>query len=739
MSAFRSTLVLRTGLCLRKAAATRTLSTCFQGFPPGMKSENSMENSGVVLRKTPCSCNSSLRLLGSGYSLGSHRSHFPRIHCTRGYAKKAKAERVPARSADKKVRKQQVSTKSHMTVRELAQAMGKTEDHIYECLLDRDDIDDLESKTVLDTVTIREVVKISGMVAVPMKEHEEKKKEVKDAVRRPPPDPSVLVRRPPVVTIMGHVDHGKTTLLDSLRKSDIAAGEAGGITQHIGAFSVELPTGERITFLDTPGHAAFSALRARGALVTDIVVLVVAADDGVMEQTLESIKHAKAANVPIIVAINKCDKKNADPEVVMRELLSHGMELEDFGGDVQSVNVSALKGQGLTELAEAIVTQAEVMEVKGDNKGPVEATVIESRTDKGKGPVATVVVQRGTLRRGCYLVAGTAWAKVRAMFGETGQQVKEAPPSTPVEVIGWKDLPSSGDLILEVETESRAHEVVGWRQEQKKEQKLAEDQVEISRKMKEHEQQYQAVREATKDLRRWQQKKVKYEEFKPTPGSEKAKSTEPELNIVIRGDVFGSIEAIMDTLASYDCEEDCKLKVIHSDVGAITESDVEMAAAFDGLVYGFNTRVPKDVAKLAEQKNVPIKMHKIIYRLFEDLKEELSAKLPTKEELDIKGSANVLQVFEVTVGKKKVPVAGCRVTQGEMDKRRDALLVRNGEIIFRGPVSSLKHLKDDVWTVKQEMECGIALHKCPDIKHGDVIQSFEVNELPQTIDWNPGF
>eukprot|EP00058_Branchiostoma_floridae_P027756 XP_002613247.1 hypothetical protein BRAFLDRAFT_118698 [Branchiostoma floridae] len=430
---------------------------------------------------------------------------------------------------------------------------------------------------------------------------------------------------------MGHVDHGKTTLLDSLRKSHIAAGEAGGITQHIGAFSVELPTGERITFLDTPGHAAFSALRARGALVTDIVVL----------------------------------------EVVMRELLSHGMELEEFGGDIQSVKISALK--------------------------------------------------------------------VRAMFGETGQQVREAPPSTPVEVMGWKDLPSAGDLILEVETESRAHEVVGWRLEQKKEQKLAEDQVEIDRKAKEHLEHYQAVREATKDLRRWQQKKAKYEEFKPTPGSEKAKSTEPELNIVIRGDVFGSIEAIMDTLASYDCEEDCKLKVIHSDVGAITESDVEMAAAFDGVVYGFNTKVPKDVAKLAEQKNVPIKMHKIIYRLFEDLKDELSAKLPTKEELDIKGSANVLQVFEVTVGKKKVPVAGCRVTQGEMDKRRDALLVRNGEVIFRGSVSSLKHLKDDVWTVRQEMECGIALHKCPDIRHGDVIQSFEVNEVPQTIDWNPGF
>ncbi|XP_019630698.1 PREDICTED: translation initiation factor IF-2, mitochondrial-like [Branchiostoma belcheri] len=729
MSAFRSTLALRTaGLCLRQQPATRTLSTCFLGFPHVKKLEDSMEKSGAILRRTPCSCSSSLRLLGYGYSLGSYRSHFPRIHCARGYAKKARAERVPVRSADKKVRKQQVPTRSHMTVRELARAMGKTEDHVYECLLDRDDINDLQSRTVLDAATIRQVVKMSGMVAVPMKEHEEKKKEIKDAVRRPPPDPSVLVRRPPVVTIMGHVDHGKTTLLDSLRKSHIVAGEAGGITQHIGAFSVKLPTAERITFLDTPGHAAFSALRARGALVTDIVVLVVAADDGVMEQTLESIKHAQAADVPIIVAINKCDKKNSDPEVVMRELLSHGMELEEFGGDIQSVNISALKGEGLTELAEAIVTQAEVMEVKGDNTGPVEATVIESRTDKGKGYVWGNPVNQ----KCCQLACRDVFGSIEAIMDTLASYDCE-------EDCKLKDLPSAGDLILEVETESRAHEVVSLRLEQKKEQKLADDQVEIDRKTKEHLEHYQAVREATKDLRRWQQKKVKYEEFKPTPGSEKVRSTEPELNIVIRGDVFGSIEAIMDTLASYDCEEDCKLKVIHADVGAITESDIEMAAAFDGLVYGFNSTVPKDVAKLAEQKNVPVKIHKIIYRLFEDLKEELSAKLPTKEELDIKGSAHVLQVFEVTVGKKKVPVAGCRVTQGEMDKRRDALLVRNGEVIFRGPVSSLKHLKDDVWTVRQEMECGIALHKCPDIRHGDVIQSFEVNEVPQTIDWNPGF
>ncbi|XP_019372230.1 PREDICTED: translation initiation factor IF-2, mitochondrial isoform X2 [Gavialis gangeticus] len=376
-----------------------------------------------------------------------------RLLATNMWEKKEK-RKLP--SVQPKVKKVVVEIWNNMTVEELAGVMKKGIDHVYEALLNTDiDLKSLTSKSVLKEVWVKEAIQKSGMKYkwAGVNRGKEEMRENKDAVKRPPADPALLTPRPPVVTILGHVDHGKTTLLDGLRKTQVAEMEAGGITQHIGAFLVHLPSGEKITFLDTPGHAAFTAMRARGAHITDIVILVVAADDGVMEQTVECIDHAKNAKVPIILAINKCDKPEADPEKVKKELLAYDVVCEDYGGDVQAVNISARKGDNLMALAEATVALAEVLELKADFTGLVEGVVIESRTDKGKGPVTTAVIQRGTLRKGCVLIAGKSWAKVRLMYDENGQTMAVATPGLPVEIMGWKEIPSAGDEILEVESE----------------------------------------------------------------------------------------------------------------------------------------------------------------------------------------------------------------------------------------------------------------------------------------------
>lgn len=542
---------------------------------------------------------------------------------------------------------------------------------------------------------------------------------------------------------MGHIDHGKTTLLDSLRKSQIVAQEAGGITQHIGAFRVELPSGEKITFLDTPGHAAFSAMRARGTMITDIVILVVAADDGVMKQTIESIELAKKAKVPIIVAVNKCDKPQADPQRVKQELAGHDVICEDLGGEIQAIHVSALKGDNLLELAEATVTLAEVLELKGDPTGLVEGSVIESRTDKGKGPVTTAIIQRGTLRKGCTLVAGKCWAKVRFMFDENNQAVKEAGPSIAVEIVGWKDLPSAGEEILEVESEQRAREVVEWRSYMEEQDKLKDEQQVIEAKQKQHHDTYKKERESLAHLS-WRQRRAALYKANKHKGihrpSERTENEELTMPIIIKGDVDGSVEALLNILESYDADDQCLLDVVHFGVGDISEKDINLAETFSGIIYGFNVSAHKSIQQLAEKKGISLRLHRVIYKLLDELKEDLSSKLPPTTEENILGEASVLATFTVTVGKKKLAVAGCRVQKGQLDKKMKFRLIRGRDMIWDGSVTTLKHLKDDVLTVKTGMECGLSLdNEDLEYKPGDAIICYSESEVKQKISWDPGF
>ncbi|NWS97299.1 IF2M factor, partial [Mionectes macconnelli] len=656
---------------------------------------------------------------------------------------KKKKKKVPLTRGEVEIRQK-------MTIEELARAMGKDIDHIYEALLYTDvNLDSLEPDSVLYEDHIKMIVQKSGMKYKSAKLKEEKERKNTDAYLwhpccpcRPPADPAVLTPRPPVVTILGHVDHGKTTLLDSLRKTQVASMEAGGITQHIGAFLVHMPSGEKITFLDTPGHAAFSAMRARGTNVTDIVILVVAAEDGVMEQTIESIQHAKNAGVPLILAINKCDKPEADPERVKKELLAHDVVCEEFGGDVQAVNISALKGENLMVLAEATVALAEMLELKADATGLVEGTVIESRKDRGKGPLTTAIIQRGTLRKGCVLVAGKTWAKVRFMFDENGKAVDAAPPGIPVEIMGWKDVPSAGDEILEVESEQRAHEVIDWRTYVEQQEKLKKDMEVIEAKQKEHRLQYKQQQQQLAHLTWRQRKAVLYKANKHLlfqRPKDRREIPEDTLSVIVKGDVDGSVEAILNILDSYDCEDECKLDIVHFGMGDISENDLSLAEAFNGVIYGFSVKANDSIKKLADKKGIKIKLHNIIYKLIDDLKEELNSRLPPAVVETTIGEASVLDTFSVTVGKNKVPVAGCRVHKGLLDRKMKFKLIRSGDVIWKGSLSSLKHHKDDAQVIKAGMDCGLSLDRNLEFHIGDDIICYQETEVQQTTSWDPGF
>ncbi len=506
---------------------------------------------------------------------------------------------------------------------------------------------------------------------------------------------SHLVPRPPVVTIMGHVDHGKTSLLDALRKTDVVAGEAGGITQHIGAYQVQLAGGQKITFLDTPGHAAFTQMRARGAKVTDIVVLVVAADDGVMPQTVEAIAHAKAAGVPIIVAVNKIDKGDANPTRVKTELLQHEVQVEDMGGETQAVEVSATKGINLDKLTDAILLQAELLDLKANPDRAAEGAVIEAKLDKGRGPVATVLVQRGTLKIGDIVVAGAEWGRVRLLANERGETVKEAGPSTPIEVLGLSAAPEAGDEMVVVENEARAREVAEYRARKRREQRQASS----SRQTLDQLLKTRAVGE----------KKL--------------------LPLVLKTDVQGSAEAIDGALAKLGTDE-VGAQILQSGVGGITESDVILAHASGAAVIGFNVRANNQARERAKRDGVEIRYYNIIYNLVDDVKAALSGMLTPETREKFLGNAEILEVFTITkVGK----VAGCKVTEGVMRRGSKVRLIRDNVVIHEGELSTLKRFKDEVKEVQVGQECGMAFLNYQDMQKGDVIECFDVETVQRAL------
>ncbi|XP_065565692.1 translation initiation factor IF-2, mitochondrial-like isoform X3 [Artemia franciscana] len=562
--------------------------------------------------------------------------------------------------------------------------------------------------------------------------------EDKDAYRRPPPDPSCLVKRPPVVTVMGHVDHGKTTLLDALRHTNVVASEFGGITQHIGAFSVKLSSGNQVTFLDTPGHAAFSSMRERGANVTDIVVLVVAADDGVMDQTKESIKYARQANVPIVVAINKIDRPGADVEMTKDALLANGIQLEDRGGDTIAVPISALKRIGLEALVESIVLQAELLEVSADPKGPVEGVVVECQADLNRGILSTLLIQRGTLKKGAWLVAGTAYGKIKGMLNDQRSSIETASPATPVEVFGWKDMPSVGDLVLEVESEKRAREVVEYRQKKLELEKMKDDLKAIKEKEDEHMKEYGEILKQRREIG-WFHVRYALAKKRRELTKKDVEFEAPRVSIVVKGDVEGSIEAILNIISSYYSNE-CELDLIHFGVGPVTDNDVKLAEPYNGIIYAFNVTVPTSVSSTAASSNVQIRLHNVIYKMFDDLKEEINSKMPPKDEEQILGQADVIQEFVITEGKKKIPVAGCRCTKGILKKDAQYRLKRGEEYIFDGKLTSMRHLKNEVDQIKKDVDCGLRLSDTQiRVQHGDVLECYQLVKVPQKVDWDPGF
>jgi len=510
-------------------------------------------------------------------------------------------------------------------------------------------------------------------------------------------DPGETVPRAPVVTVMGHVDHGKTSLLDSIRSTHVTAGEAGGITQHIGAYQVVAPSGAKITFIDTPGHAAFTAMRARGAKVTDIVVLVVAADDGVMPQTVEAIHHAKAAKVPIIVAINKIDKPDAKPERVRNELLQHEIQVESLGGDVVDVEVSATKKTNIDKLLEMIGLQAEILDLKADPERPAEGTVIEAKLDRGRGPVATVLVQRGTLKVGDLVVAGAEWGRVRALVSDTGEPIDTAGPSTPVEVLGFSGTPDAGDRLAVVENEGRAREVTDYRARQKREKTAARA---------------TGMRGSLEQMM-----------------AQAKTSGRKEFPLVIKADVQGSLEAVIGSLDKLGTDE-VAARVLHAGVGGISESDVTLAEASGVPIIAFNVRANKEAREAAERAGIEIRYYNIIYDLVDDVKKAMSGLLPPTLRETMLGNAQILEIFKVS---KVGNIAGCRVTDGTVERGANVRLIRDNVVIHEGKLSQLKRFKDDAKEVSAGMECGMAFENYQDMRQGDVIECYRVETIQRSL------
>ncbi|MEM9496048.1 MAG: translation initiation factor IF-2 [Pseudomonadota bacterium] len=602
-----------------------------------------------------------------------------------------------AREREKKARQQrgdvqrvvrEVVIPETITVQELAQRMSMRAVDLTKELMKQGQM--VTANELLDADTAQLIVEDLGHTAKRVSEAD-----VEEGLSGGADADADLAPRPPVVTIMGHVDHGKTSLLDAMRKTDVVGGEAGGITQHIGAYQIDVGEGRKITFLDTPGHAAFTQMRARGAEVTDIVILVVAADDSIMPQTEEAISHAKAAEVPIIVAINKIDKPEADATRVRTDLLQHEIQTEGIGGDVQDVEVSALKGTNLDGLTEAILLQAELLELKANPNRGAEGAVVEARLDKGRGAVATLLVQRGTLKRGDIIVAGAEWGKVRAMSDDKGKTLKEAGPALPVEMLGLNGVPDPGEQFVVVESEARAREVAEFRKRKRREKEVAKSSGTSLEQM----------------MAQLQDAEIK------------------ELPIVIKGDVQGSVEAIVSSLEKLSTDE-VRVRVLHTGVGGISESDVILAGASSAPVIGFNVRANKDAREEAERAGIEVRYYSVIYDLIDDMKGVLSGMLEPELRETFLGNAEILEVFNIS---KHGKVAGCRVTEGQVRRGAKVRLIRDSVVIHEGELSQLKRFKDDVQEVPVGQECGMSFANYEDLKAGDVIECFAVETITRSL------
>lgn len=584
-----------------------------------------------------------------------------------------------------KVTPQAITIEDSITVRELAENLNKTPAEIVKKLMELGTMASINQVIDFDTAEI-----VASLYEVKVeREIPEEEKLLEEIID----DENQLKLRPPVVTVMGHVDHGKTSLLDRIRKSDVASGEAGGITQHIGAYQVTV-NNNKITFIDTPGHEAFTAMRARGANLTDIVVLVVAADDGVMPQTVEAINHIRAANVPFLVAVNKIDKPEANPDRVMQQLTEYNIVPEEWGGDIIFVPVSAKTGEGIDNLLEMILLVAEMQEIKANPDRPAEGVVIESKLDKGRGPVATVLVQKGTLKVGDCLVCGSNICKVRAMMDDKGRRVEKALPSIPVEIMGWSDVPEAGGKVVACD------------------EKIAKELVELRLNEKKLEEQKQSSRISLDDF------------FKHMQDSDIK-----ELNVIIKGDVQGSVEALSQSLQRLATDE-VKVNVIHAAVGAVSETDVMLASASNAIIIGFNVRPDSKARKHAEEEGIDVRLYRVIYEVIDDVKKAMAGLLEPEHREKYIGRAEVRATFKVpNVG----TIAGCYVIDGKMQRSANVRVLRDGVIIYEGTISSLKRFKDDVKEVAENYECGIGIKDFNDIKENDIIEAFTIEEVPRHL------
>ena len=602
----------------------------------------------------------------------------------KGNNKKKMSSNFPSKKEEKAIVDGVVEYEEGITVDELSQKIGQTPANVIKVLFMLGTMVTINSS--LDDEQVALICMEYGLECkkvVPVSEVNFEDLEVVD-------DPKDLEPRPPVITIMGHVDHGKTTLLDHIRKSRVAEGEFGGITQHIGAYQVSVK-GKKITFLDTPGHEAFTAMRARGAMITDIVIIVVAADDGVMPQTREAVDHALAAGVPIIVAVNKIDKPGADPQRIMTEVSELGLMPEEWGGDVPYVNVSAKQGTGIDELLETVTVVAELAELKANPKRMAYGSVIEGRLDKGRGPVATLLIQNGTLRSGNPIVVGATYGRVRQLVDDRGREIKAAGPATPVEITGLNDVPEAGDKFMVFETEREARHVG----EERAQKKIEEERNSTSAM-------------SLDDL------------FSQMKSGEVV-----DLNIIVKADVNGTAEAVKSSLEKIDVEG-ARVNVIRSTVGAISESDILLASASKAIIYGFNVRPDANVRRKADEEGVEIRLHQVIYKMVEEIEAAMKGMLAPEMEEVVTGQAEIRHIYKVS---KVGNIAGCYVTDGSIKRDCGIRLIREGIIVYEGKLASLKRFKDDAKEVNQGYECGLTIENYNDIKEGDIVEGYVMQEV----------